>query len=113
MPGFRRRSLVSSFGAALSVWPMMTLALRVASPHRIGVLTTANPRTATFYQAFEKRLRELDYVVNDNIFVDFKSADGNVDRLPELAGALVREGPLLIIRQRPTRLATHLRRRQI
>jgi len=57
---------------------------------RIGILSSANPRSASIYQAFEQRLRELGYVDGQNIIIEFRNAEGQFDRLPELARELVR-----------------------
>src|SRR5262249_31366286 len=57
---------------------------------RVGMLTTANPRSTPFVQAFEGRLRDLGYVEGQNITIEFRNAEGEVDRLPDLAADLVR-----------------------
>src|SRR4051812_44086474 len=57
---------------------------------RIGVLSTANPRSAPFIQAFEHKLRELGYIDGWNFVIDYRDAGGNVDKLPALAADLVR-----------------------
>jgi len=51
---------------------------------RIGMLATSTP--GPFMQAFEQRLRELGYVKGQNIAIEFRGAEGRVDRLP--GGAL-------------------------
>src|SRR5262249_11072199 len=56
---------------------------------RIGMLSTATPRVAPFYKAFERRLRELGYVEGQNLAIDFRNAEGQLDRLPGLAAELV------------------------
>ena len=58
---------------------------------RIGVLLT-NPRAALSArtEAFQHGLLELGYVEGKNIVIEWRSADGKVDRLPELAAELVR-----------------------
>jgi putative ABC transport system substrate-binding protein len=57
---------------------------------RIGILATANPRSAPFYQAFEQRLSELGYVQGQNIAFEYRDAEGRLDRLLGLAAELVR-----------------------
>jgi putative ABC transport system substrate-binding protein len=57
---------------------------------RVGMLTTANPRSTPFFQAFEQRLRDLGYIEGQNIIIEFRNAEGEVDRLPDLAADLVR-----------------------
>src|SRR5262245_60048922 len=63
----------------------------------IGWLNVANPRSSPQNQAFEQRLRELGYVDGQNIAVDFRSADGDVGKLPGLAADLVRRGVNVIV----------------
>jgi putative tryptophan/tyrosine transport system substrate-binding protein len=57
---------------------------------RIGILATANPRSVSLWIAFEQRLRELGYVEGQNIAIEFRNAEGKVDRLPGLAAELAR-----------------------
>ncbi len=56
-----------------------------AKVSRIGFLTTGTPRSAPMVQAFEQRLRELGYTEDQNLVIEFRSAEGNVNRLPGLA----------------------------
>jgi putative ABC transport system substrate-binding protein len=57
---------------------------------RIGVLAFGTPRTAPMAQLFLQALRERGYVEGQNTTVEYRHAEGNVDRLPALAGELVR-----------------------
>ena len=61
-----------------------------AKAYRIGYLSSANPRSAAFFQAFEQRLRELGYIEGRNFAIEFRNAEGQLDRLPDLAADLVR-----------------------
>jgi ABC-type uncharacterized transport system substrate-binding protein len=54
---------------------------------RIGYLTIAGPSTN---QALLQGLRDLGYVVGQNIAIEYRSADGKRDRLPDLTDELVR-----------------------
>ena len=54
---------------------------------RIGYLTLAGPSPS---QALLQGLRDLGYVVGQNIAIEYRSADGKRDRLPDLAAELVR-----------------------
>jgi putative ABC transport system substrate-binding protein len=58
--------------------------------HRIGYLS-GGPSTSNLYrEAFQRGLRELGWVEGQNIVTDYRFADGQLDRLPALAGELVR-----------------------
>ena len=57
---------------------------------RIGFLSTAalsslSPRL----EAFRRGLQEFGYVEGKNIAIEYRSAEGNINRLPELAAELV------------------------
>jgi putative ABC transport system substrate-binding protein len=56
---------------------------------RVGILITANPR---LYDAFVEELRRLGYVDGQNIVLEFRSAEGRIERFPALAADLVRAG---------------------
>src|SRR5262245_23579862 len=60
---------------------------------RIGYLVGASFSTnAARIEAFRHGLRELSYVEGKNIIIDWRSAEGKSNRLPELAADLVRLG---------------------
>ena len=48
------------------------------------------PCSMPAFQAFEQRLRELGYFEGQNIVIEYRNAEGEVDRLPDLAADLVR-----------------------
>jgi putative tryptophan/tyrosine transport system substrate-binding protein len=57
---------------------------------RIGILELASPAaSASQLKAFQQGLRELGYVEGKNIILEYRYADGRLDRLPELAAELV------------------------
>jgi putative tryptophan/tyrosine transport system substrate-binding protein len=58
---------------------------------RIGFLSAGAPSTiSTRTQAFRQGLRELGYVEGKNIVIEYRYAEGKLDRLPALAAELVR-----------------------
>jgi putative ABC transport system substrate-binding protein len=61
------------------------------------VLTGAVPREGPLPRALEQRLAELGYVEGKNLLIDFRSAGGQLDRLPALAAELVGRGPDVIV----------------
>jgi len=86
----RRRDFITLFGGAAVAWPVTAGAQKSGKIARIGMLATANPRSAPFVQAFEQRLRDLGYIEGQNIVIEYRDAGGEVDRLPDLAADLVR-----------------------
>jgi putative ABC transport system substrate-binding protein len=58
---------------------------------RIGILI---PPSASYFsaqvEAFRQRLRELGYVEGENIVIEYRYAEGKLERLPDLAAQLVR-----------------------
>jgi hypothetical protein len=58
---------------------------------RIGFLEVTSPSDRPpLLDAFRQRLRELGWVEGQNIVIDYRYAEGRVDRLPDLAAELVR-----------------------
>jgi ABC-type uncharacterized transport system substrate-binding protein len=86
-----------------TVWCIVTLTLSLlAAPlaadaqqagkvPRIGYLRVTSPSDRPpLLDAFRQRLRELGWVEGQNIVIDYRYAEGRVDRLPDLAAELVR-----------------------
>ena len=57
----------------------------------IGLLSALSPAVVSIWvQAFQRGLRDLGYDEGKNIIIEYRYADGNVDRLSQLAAELVR-----------------------
>jgi len=66
-------------------------AQQVKKVPRIGILTPGPvSERAHYFEAFRQGLRELGYVDGQNIILEIQSADGKLQRLPDLAAELVR-----------------------
>src|SRR6266550_8721083 len=57
---------------------------------RIGALYIGLADAESFKKELREGLHELGYVEGQNIAFEFRSAEGKLDRLPELASELVR-----------------------
>jgi putative tryptophan/tyrosine transport system substrate-binding protein len=56
----------------------------------VGVLVIGDISPEEFWRELRQGLRDLGYVEGQNIRFEFRSAEGHLDRLPELAAELVR-----------------------
>ena len=66
-------------------------AQQAARISRIGLLINIPASVqSTQVEAFRRRLRELGYVEGQNIFIEYRYAEGKLERLPDLAAELVR-----------------------
>jgi putative ABC transport system substrate-binding protein len=82
-----RRELMAALGGAVA-WPYAARAQRPKVP-TIGVLVIGNVSTEEFWREFRQGLRDLGYIEGQNIRFEFRSAEGQIVRLPELAAELV------------------------
>jgi putative ABC transport system substrate-binding protein len=82
----RRREFITLLGGAAASWP---LAARAQQRFKIGLLDTG--LGAAFAVPFMRKLAELGYVEGRNVVIERKSAEGNPERLQDLAADLVRQ----------------------
>jgi putative ABC transport system substrate-binding protein len=83
----RRTFLVTFVGGILAA-PLAAEAQTAEKVYRIGMLGSSS--SDPLVEAFKQGLRELGYVEGRNIMVEYRSAEGRPDRLPDLAADLVR-----------------------
>src|SRR5262249_55196130 len=70
---------------------------------RIGLLSTFSPsETRPWHQALRQALRDLGWVEGENINIEYRYAEGRLDRLPALAADLVRLQVDLILTDTPS-----------
>jgi len=85
----KRREFITLLGGAAAAWPL-TAHGQQSKIARIGALYIGFADAESFKQELREGLRELGYVEDQNIVFEFRSAEGKLDRLPELAAELVR-----------------------
>jgi putative ABC transport system substrate-binding protein len=84
--------------AALCGLATLARAQQAAKTWKIGMLASSSAAlNASRDEGLRQGLREFGYVEGKNIVLDFKYADGKLERLPELAAELVRANPDVII----------------
>jgi putative ABC transport system substrate-binding protein len=84
-----RRSFIRLLGGAAAC-PLAARAQKPARIPRVGFLFYGSPELSLEVDAFRQGLRELGYVEGQNIVVEYRFAQGRLDKLPELAAELVR-----------------------
>jgi putative ABC transport system substrate-binding protein len=84
--------LVVTLALVILVVPLAAGAQQSKHVPRIGILApTLDPHDpSSSFQAFRQGLRDLGYVEGQSIALEYRVAEGKVERLPELAAELVR-----------------------
>src|SRR5262249_25131960 len=85
-----RRELLAALGGAAAAWPLAARAAQLTMPV-IGFLDTRSPDGMTDrLRAFREGLKDSGYVERENVAIEYRWAENQLDRLPELAAELVR-----------------------
>ena len=81
----KRREFIALIGSA-AAWPLAARAQQAAGRNpRIGIIDSA-----PIWDHFRQELRDLGYVVDKNIAIEYRTAEGDPDRLAAAAADLAR-----------------------
>jgi len=87
----RRREFIALVGGAIACPMGVRAQQQTGKVARLGYLGPGSPSfSSPFLDAFRQALRELGWVEGQNIVIDYRFAEGRLDRLPDLAAELVR-----------------------
>jgi putative tryptophan/tyrosine transport system substrate-binding protein len=94
----KRREFIAGLGG-VTAWPVAARAQQVPMPV-IGILNAGSPDPSrNLMPAFLKGLGQAGYVEGRNVAIEYRYADNQTARLPELAAELVRRRVAVIITQ--------------
>jgi putative ABC transport system substrate-binding protein len=85
----RRRDVLGVLGGAVAAWPLALRAQQAGMPV-IGFLSSRTPKQAEYVvAALRAGLKEAGFVEGQNVAIEYRYAESQYDRLPELAKSLV------------------------
>jgi putative ABC transport system substrate-binding protein len=84
----KRREFIALVGGAAAAWPLVVRAQKRSMPV-IGFLHTTDPYPPSLDE-FRKGLAESGYHESENVWIEYRWAEGHYDRLPAFAADLVR-----------------------
>ena len=92
----KRREFIGLIGGVAATWPLVVRAQQPAVPV-IGYLSSASSQGhASYLAGFHEGLRESGFIEGQNVTIEYRWANGQYQRLPELAADLVRRHVALI-----------------
>src|SRR5438552_11910409 len=89
LPEMPRRTFMALVSGGLLAMPLAAEAQTAGRIWRIGYLGPAVAAANRSEVAFRQGLRDLGYVEGGNLMIEYRSAEGKVERLPALAAELV------------------------
>jgi putative tryptophan/tyrosine transport system substrate-binding protein len=84
-----RRTFLALVSGSLLAAPLAAEAQQAAKVARIGYLSPNQATSPHLREAFRQGLRDLGYVEGRNLVIEYRDAEGKVERVPALAAELV------------------------
>jgi putative ABC transport system substrate-binding protein len=96
MPDMKRREFITLVGGMVIAWPLAAYAQQAALPV-VGFLRDVSLPLPDRVTAFHQGMKETGYVEGQNVAIEYRSAEGQTDRLPLLVADLLRRQVALIV----------------
>jgi putative ABC transport system substrate-binding protein len=101
----RRRGFITLLGGSVATWPLAVRAQQPAMP-TIGFLRSNSfADAAHLTTAFRQGLQEVGFNESRDVVIEFRSAEDQLDRLPELVADLIRRPVAVIVGNTASALA--------
>jgi putative ABC transport system substrate-binding protein len=84
-----RRKFISLIGGMAASWPLMAHGQQATSPKRVGFLLVGLSPESKEVQVFRRELRKAGYIEGRNLVMEWRSANGDYDRVPALVADLI------------------------
>jgi ABC-type uncharacterized transport system substrate-binding protein len=91
----RRREFISFIGGGMAAWPLSARARQLGPVRHIAILLFSQQDRVVIEPCL-RELQTLGYVDGKTVAIEYRDAEGNYERLPELAAELVRLSPDVI-----------------
>jgi ABC-type uncharacterized transport system substrate-binding protein len=90
MVAMRRRDFIKVVAGSVAVWPLAVRAQQAGKQPTIGFLGSNESSWSSWTAAFVQRMRELGWIKDRTIAIEYRWSDGRPERVAEVAAEFVR-----------------------